>query len=138
MLHHVSLEIDPGEADRFAELLAVIGFDAVGAPAALGDAVRWFSCGDSQVHLILTEAASIPALGHSAFVVSELELALAELRGLGFEVAEARELWGERRAFVTLPGRSPDRADGGGAGLIDGTVPAFCGRRLHPPRRPSA
>jgi len=39
MLHHVSLEVLPEDAERFAELLEAIGFEAVEAPEVLGGAV---------------------------------------------------------------------------------------------------
>ena len=103
MLHHVSLEIDPGDAARFVELLDTIGFDRIDAPAPLGDAVHWFERGGSQVHLILTEAARGPLLGHAAFVAQPFEETLADLRARGFEVEDARELWGGARAFVLAP-----------------------------------
>lgn len=104
MLHHVSLEVPEQEADRFGELLGSIGFEPVGAPDPLGDSVRWFDRSGTQVHLILTDAASAPVLGHAAFVVEGFEETLGALRGRGFEVDEASELWGARRAFVLAPG----------------------------------
>ncbi len=106
MLQHVSLEVPPEQAERFAELLGAIGFAPVPAPAALGEAVRWFADGSgaSQVHLILTEGATAPALGHAAFVVDGFAAAITALRQRGFEVTPARELWGEARAFVLAPG----------------------------------
>lgn len=103
MLHHVSLEVDPADADRFAELLAAIGFTALQSPEPLGDAVRWFEREGTQVHLILTPAATAPVLGHAAFVAPDFEATVRALGELGFEVEEARELWGERRAFVLAP-----------------------------------
>lgn len=103
MLHHVSLEIDPGDAARFVELLDTIGFDRIEAPAPLGDAVHWFERDGTQVHLILTDAARAPLLGHAAFVAKPFEETLANLRARGFEVEDARELWGEARAFVLAP-----------------------------------
>ena len=104
MLHHVSLEVAPADADRFNDLLTAIGWAPVRAPGALGDAVDWYERGGTQIHLIRTEGATIPALGHPALVVDDFAPALEELRGRGFEVEEARELWGERRAFVIAPG----------------------------------
>lgn len=104
MLHHVSIEVTPGHADRFGELLLAIGFTPVAAPAALGDAVQWFGRRGTQVHLILTPAATVPVLGHAAFAVDDFAATLAELRDRRFEVEEARELWGERRAFALAPG----------------------------------
>lgn len=103
VLHHVSIEVDPDDADRFAELLGAIGFTPVASPEPLGGAVRWFDGGGSQVHLILTEAATAPMLGHAAVAPPDFDAALARLDELGFEVEEARELWGERRAFVLAP-----------------------------------
>ena len=104
MLHHVSIEVSPTDADRFGELLSAIGFTAIDAPTPLGDAVRWFDGDGTQVHLILTEGATVPALGHAAFVAPGFDATLSSLADLGFEVQEARELWGERRAFVLAPG----------------------------------
>lgn len=103
MLHHVSLEVAPEDGDRFAELLATIGFTPVEAPGPLGDAVGWFSAGGTQVHLILTDAARAPVLGHAAFVAERFDATIAALRERGFEVTDARELWGEQRAFVLAP-----------------------------------
>jgi catechol 2,3-dioxygenase-like lactoylglutathione lyase family enzyme len=103
-LHHVSLEVPPAEADRFGELLAGMGFAAIEAPDPLGDAIRWFDGGGTQVHLILTDAATAPVLGHAAFAVSPFAEVVEALRAARFEVEEARELWGERRAFVLAPG----------------------------------
>lgn len=103
MLHHVSLEVLPDEAGRFGELLATIGFEPVAAPDPLGDAVHWYERSGTQVHLILTPGATAPALGHAAFAVADLTATLAALRERGFEVEEARQLWGQRRAFVLAP-----------------------------------
>ena len=103
-LHHVSLEIAPADGERFAELLDAIGFDPIDSPEALGGSVRWFDGGGTQVHLILTEGATAPALGHAAFAVTQFAQTLDALRQRGFEVEEARQLWGERRAFVLAPG----------------------------------
>jgi catechol 2,3-dioxygenase-like lactoylglutathione lyase family enzyme len=102
-LHHVSIEVTPENADRFGELLEAIGFDPVASPGPLGDSVRWYDGGGTQVHLILTEGATAPALGHAAFAVTPFEQVVDGLRGLGFEVEEARQLWGEHRAFVLAP-----------------------------------
>ncbi|MBA2522335.1 MAG: hypothetical protein H0V25_03290 [Solirubrobacterales bacterium] len=104
MLHHVSLEVLPENADSFGEVLEAIGFAPARAPGPLGDSVRWYERSGTQVHLIVTEGATVPALGHAAFVVDSFEAALAALREGRFEVEEARELWGERRAFVLAPG----------------------------------
>ncbi len=112
MLHHVSYEVPPALVGRMGELLGCIGFERVPAPEALGDGYTWFERGGrpgpgvpaSQVHLISTEEATAPPVGHAAFVVDDLDATLARLEGSGFEVREARRLWGERRVFVSAPG----------------------------------
>ncbi|HKJ35817.1 MAG TPA: VOC family protein [Solirubrobacterales bacterium] len=104
MLHHVSLEVLPGDADRFGELLELIGFERIEAPEALGGAIPWYEREGTQVHLIVTDGATAPALGHAAFVAPEFERTLGRLEGAGFELEEHRELWGERRVFILGPG----------------------------------
>ena len=104
MLHHVSLEVRPEDLTRFDELLEAIGFRPAEAPDELGDGVRWYASGGTQVHLILTPGAVAPVLGHAAFVAAAFEETVDRLRQGGFEVEEARQLWGARRAFVIAPG----------------------------------
>ena len=70
----------------------------------LGGAIPWFERAVSQVHLIVTEGASVPALGHAAFVAPDFEATVEALEGAGFEVEEHRELWGQQRSFVLAPG----------------------------------
>lgn len=125
MLHHVSIEVDPADADAFGQLLGAIGFEFLESPDPLGDAVRWYESDGTQVHLILTEAATAPVLGHAAFVAPDFDATLAAIGELGHEVQEARELWGERRAFVLAP-------SGQGAAEL---IPAFCGSAANLPRR---
>ena len=103
MLHHVTLEASPADVDRFAELLAAIGFEPVPVPASLGDGYRWFERAGTQVHLALVDEPKAPAVGHSAFVVSPLEPAIERLERAGFEVSERRRHWGARRVAVTAP-----------------------------------
>ena len=85
-------------------MLETIGFAAIEAPAALGEWVLWFERAGTQVHLIKVETPAVPELGHAAFVAPDFETNVATLRERGFEVEEARELWGEQRAFVSTPG----------------------------------
>lgn len=105
MLHHVSIEVPPADAARFGELLGLIGFAEVEAPEELGGKIPWFEREGTQVHLIVTEGATVPALGHAAFVAPEpFEETVAALERAGFEVERHRELWGQRRSFVLAPG----------------------------------
>jgi catechol 2,3-dioxygenase-like lactoylglutathione lyase family enzyme len=104
VLHHVSIEVPPDGAERWGELLGLIGFREIEAPEALGGAIPWYECEGTQVHLIVTEGATAPALGHAAFVPADFAAALEGLEAAGFEVERHRELWGEPRVFVPAPG----------------------------------
>lgn len=104
MLHHVSLEIPPSDADRFCELLGLIGFERIEAPEALGGGIPWFERAGTQVHLIVTEGATAPVLGHAAFAVDDWDATIERVEDAGFEVEPTRELWGEARSFVLAPG----------------------------------
>jgi len=103
VLHHVSIEVLPDDAESFGRLLGAIGFDRIEAPPALGDSVLWFGRAGTQVHLIVTDGATAPLLGHAAFAVDDFDAAVAAVRGLDLEFEESRELWGERRGFVLAP-----------------------------------
>lgn len=104
MLHHVSLEVKPGDVERTVEFLGVLGFAQVPAPESIAEYVTWLEAGATQVHLIHTPEPTTPALGHPAVVTPRFEEVTAALRAAGFEVAEADQLWGERRAFALMPG----------------------------------
>ena len=104
MLQHVSLEIAPDQAEPAVEFWALLGFERVESPEALGGHVTWVERGGTQIHLIHTEAASVPALGHTAVVVDDFDAAVQRVAAAGHEVEETRELWGARRAFAISPG----------------------------------
>ena len=103
-LHHVSLEVPPGEAGRSIEFWAALGFQRVEAPPEIAGHVTWVEHEATQIHLIHTPEPTIPALGHPAVVTPDIDAAIAALAGAGFEVQENRRLWGERRAVATAPG----------------------------------
>jgi hypothetical protein len=104
VLHHVSLEIRPDDLERTVQLFEAIGFGRVETPAPIAEYVVWLEREATQVHLIQTPEPTVMPLGHPAFVAPDYEATLVTLNGAGFEVEESRELWGERRAFATLPG----------------------------------
>jgi catechol 2,3-dioxygenase-like lactoylglutathione lyase family enzyme len=104
VLHHVSIEVAPADLRRSVELWEMLGFEPVAAPEALGGYVTWLEHEGTQVHLIHTDGAMAPALGHAAVVTPDIARTVARLRDAGFEVEEAQELWGQPRAFVVGPG----------------------------------
>jgi catechol 2,3-dioxygenase-like lactoylglutathione lyase family enzyme len=104
MLQHVSIEVPPEEAQRSVEFWRLIGFEEVSSPEALGSSIRWLEREGTQIHLILTEGHTAPALGHPAVVVPDHAEAKGRLRSAGFEVEDTRQLWGADRAFAIAPG----------------------------------
>ena len=104
MLQHVSIEIASEEAEAAVVFWGLLGFDRVESPEALGGYVTWVERGGTQIHLIHTEGATVPVLGHAAVVVDDFDAALGGVREAGHEVEETRQLWGARRAFAIAPG----------------------------------
>ena len=104
MLHHVSIEVPPGEAERMVEFWGLLGFEELEAPERIREYVRWVERDGTQIHLILTEGASIPALGHPAVVAPDWERTIASLAEAGFEFEQHDQLWGEPRGFAIAPG----------------------------------
>jgi catechol 2,3-dioxygenase-like lactoylglutathione lyase family enzyme len=104
VLQHVSIEVPPDETERMLEFWRIVGFEEVESPEPLGDSVRWLEHAGTQIHLILTERHTAPVLGHTAVVVPEHGAAKEALREAGFQVEDARQLWGADRAFAIAPG----------------------------------
>ena len=103
MLQHVSLEVLPSDRARSAEFWTALGFKAIKAPPEIAEYVSWFERAGTQIHLIHTPSATVPTLGHAAVVAPDFRATVGRLREAGFEVSEARELWGEARAFAIAP-----------------------------------
>jgi hypothetical protein len=104
MLHHVSIEVDPAEVEACAACWELLGFARLEAPAELGGYVTWLEREGTQIHLIHSQAATVPPLGHAAVVVDDFEATFAALERAGHGPERHRELWGQPRAFVTMPG----------------------------------
>ena len=104
MLHHVSLEVEPGDVARAVEFWEALDFARIPEPEPLAGRVTWLEREVTQIHLIHTPDPTVPRLGHPAVVAADFERTVSELRRRGFEVEEAQALWGERRAFALSPG----------------------------------
>ncbi len=102
-LHHVSLEVPPEKVGRTVEFWELVGFESLAPPPEIAEYASWLERDGHQIHLIHTEAATVPTLGHPAVVAPDLEATVARLRSAGFTVEDARELWGEPRAFAIAP-----------------------------------
>jgi catechol 2,3-dioxygenase-like lactoylglutathione lyase family enzyme len=103
LLQHVSIEVPPAEIERTVEFWGLIGFTRVDPPEPIAEHTTWLEREGTQIHLIHAEAASVPALGHVAVVASDFDATLRRVAAGGFEVEEARQLWGRRRAFAIAP-----------------------------------
>jgi catechol 2,3-dioxygenase-like lactoylglutathione lyase family enzyme len=104
VLQHVSIEVPPGEVERAVEFWSLLGFEEVSSPEPLGGSVTWVERSGTQVHLIHTEGATVPQLGHAAVVVDDFQETLERVAAAGHEVQESQRLWGARRAFAIAPG----------------------------------
>ena len=104
MLHHVSIEVPIIEVEDCARFFELIGFARVPEPEMLRGNVTWLERNGTQVHFIHTDGATVPVLGHAAIVAEDFDATCERLRDGGFQVEDANELWGERRAFAIAPG----------------------------------
>jgi len=103
MLHHVGIEIAPGEIERSVELWELLGFERVEPPPTLRE-FTWLEREETQIHLMPTESPTVPRRGHTAVVVADFDSNFEALRERGFEVERRREHWGAPRALVIAPG----------------------------------
>jgi hypothetical protein len=103
MLQHVSLEVPPDQVERMIEFWRLLGFEQTEPPEPIASFVSWLSRDGTQIHLLHTEQATAPPLGHAAVVAEDFGAAVGRLREAGFEVTDARELWGASRAFAIAP-----------------------------------
>lgn len=103
MLHHVGIEVAPGDVERSIEFWRALGFEQVDPPASLSE-FTWLERDGTQVHLMPTESPIVPSRGHTAIVARDFDRDVAALRELGFEVERRREHWGVPRALAITPG----------------------------------
>jgi len=103
MLHHVGIEVAPGDIPRSIELWEALGFEQVEPPASLSE-YTWLERDGTQIHLMPTDSPIVPSRGHTAIVAEDFEAMIGALQELGFEVERRREHWGAPRALVIAPG----------------------------------
>jgi catechol 2,3-dioxygenase-like lactoylglutathione lyase family enzyme len=96
MIHHVTLECHPRDADAHRHFWTQLGFRPVGPPPSLADRAAWYERGGTQIHLLWTEDPVIPPDGHVAVRVDDLD-------ALGVALEERTRHWGERRCYTHTP-----------------------------------
>jgi len=104
MLHHVTLEVAPGDIERSVEFWGLLDFRQVEPPAALARTFTWVEREGTQIHLERNESPTVPPHGHAAVVVTDFDRAVDRLREGSFEVTPGREHWGAPRAKAIAPG----------------------------------
>lgn len=102
MLHHVGIEVAPGDIEATVGFFELIGFERVEAPATLRE-FTWLERSGTQVHLMPEEKPTVPSPGHLAVVVGDFEATVARVREAGFEIERKREHWGQPRALAIAP-----------------------------------
>ncbi|MGE5282538.1 MAG: VOC family protein [Chloroflexota bacterium] len=103
MLHHVGIEVAPGDVPRSVELWQLLGFVRVEPPPTLSE-YTWLEREGTQIHLMPAESPTVPPRGHTAVVVTDFDRTVAELTERSFGVERRREHWGAPRALVIAPG----------------------------------
>lgn len=100
-IHHVSINVDNvAAAARF--YVDVLGLTARDDRPDFGVDGAWLDAGSQQLHLI---AAKVPAGEgqHFALDVTDLDAAVAELRGRGVQVSDPSPVGTGRQAFLSDP-----------------------------------
>jgi catechol 2,3-dioxygenase-like lactoylglutathione lyase family enzyme len=103
VLQHVGIEVAPADLGRTVELWELLGFERVEPPESLAE-FTWLERAGTQIHLMPTDAPSVPARGHVAVVVPDFEEAFERVSAAGFGIERRREHWGAPRAKATAPG----------------------------------
>ena len=103
VIHHVGVEVEPGDIERSIVFWELLGFQRRQPPPTL-EAFTWLESGGTQIHLLPSESPKVPSRGHVAVVVPDFEATVTGLAEAGFEVDRRREHWGAPRAKVVTPG----------------------------------
>jgi hypothetical protein len=103
MLHHVGIEVAPGNIETTARFFELLGFERVEPPATLRE-FTWLERGRTQIHLMPEDSPTVPSLGHLAVVVDDFESTFTRVDEGGFEIERKREHWGQPRALAIAPG----------------------------------
>ncbi len=104
MLHHVGIEIEPGDVEAAVEFFELLGFARVEPPPALAAGFTWLERDGTQIHLMHEPRPTVPDRAHLALVVPDFEATLERLRERGFQTRPGREHWGAARAHAVAPG----------------------------------
>jgi hypothetical protein len=99
----VGIEVAPADVEAAAGFFELIGFVRVEPPPTLSE-YTWLEREGTQIHLMPTDAPTVPSRGHLAVVAPDFDAAVSRLRDAGFAVEPKREHWGQPRALAIAPG----------------------------------
>lgn len=100
-LHHVSINVDDLDAANHF-YIDVLGLERLPRPD-FGFGGTWLAAGGRQVHLIEVEDVPDDFGQHFAFLVTDLDATITQLRDNGVEVSDAIDLTVARQAFLHDP-----------------------------------
>jgi len=103
VLHHVGIEVAPGEIEAAVGFFELLGFERVEPPETLRE-FTWVEREGTQVHLMPEAEPTVPSPGHLAVVVEDFDDTFARVREAGYEIERKREHWGQPRALAIAPG----------------------------------
>ena len=103
MIQHVGLEVERGEVERSVRFWELLGFERVEPPPSLAE-FTWLEREGTQIHLMPTEAPSVPPRGHVAVVTPDFEAAFAAIEAAGFEIERRASTGALRGPKATAPG----------------------------------
>jgi catechol 2,3-dioxygenase-like lactoylglutathione lyase family enzyme len=103
MIQHVALEVREQDVEACVRFWALLDFEQVDPPPSLATRAAWLQAGETQVHLLFSEAPVVAPEGHVAVVAGDYDATLAALHAAGFEPEPRTQHWGSPRAFVRSP-----------------------------------
>jgi catechol 2,3-dioxygenase-like lactoylglutathione lyase family enzyme len=103
VIQHVSLETRREAVEAELGFWALLGFEPVDPPGALGEVSAWTQRAGTQVHLLFTDDPVVPPKAHVAVVADDYAATVERLRSAGFDVDPRTEHWGVPRAFTRSP-----------------------------------
>ena len=103
-IDHIQLAMPEGEEARARSFYVdILGLREVPKPAGTSPGGAWFENGVVKVHLGVEKDFRPARKAHPAFVVDQLDILLAALKGHGYRVTLAEQIEGTERAHVDDP-----------------------------------
>src|SRR3954451_21565060 len=98
MLHHVGIEVAPGDVEAAVGFFELLGFERGEPPETLRE-FTWLEREGTQGHLMPEEEPTIPPPGNLAVVVADFEATVTRVTEAGSPIEPKREHWGQPRAL---------------------------------------